>query len=172
MATAVIPIPIKDAIARPRGQKYRTGEKDPNEGLITDPWIKYFSSIGLEVSTSAQRLVSTTLTEQAASISPTSLNIGTTASGLFLVLCRARITRAATTNSSLTVTIGWTESGLTPTDTPFPAITGNTTTSNDGGLVFCLIDSASPITYSTTYASTGATSMQYTLTITVMQIQA
>lgn len=135
-------------------------------------WIQYFTALVLSTSLSPIRLVSETLTAQDASIGATSLNIGTTSSGLFLVTARARISRAATTNSSLTVAIGWTEAGLNPTFTIIPAMTGNTTTTNDSGDVLVLIDAASPITYSTTYASTGATTMQYTVTFVVQQINA
>ena len=135
-------------------------------------WIQYFTALVLNTSLAPIRLVAETLTDQDASIGATSLDIGTTSSGFFRVTARARISRAATTNSSLEVVIGWTESGLNPTYTIIPAITGNTTTSNDSGSVVVLIDSASPITYSTTYASTGATAMQYTVTFIVEQINA
>lgn len=175
MATAVVPIPVQDPIATPRNWvQYPNprGEADPNEGRMPLSWIQYFTSLVLASSLSPQRLVTETLTQQDASIGATSLNIGTTASGLFLVTARARISRAATTSSSLAVSIGWTEAGLSPTSAPFSAITGNTTTSTASGSVLVLIDAASPITYTTTYASVGATTMQYTVTFVVQQIYA
>lgn len=175
MSTSAVPIPVQDPIATPRNWAVYPnprGEADPNEGRMPLSWIQYFTSLVLSASLSPQRLVVESLTQQDASIGATSLNIGTTSSGLFLVQARARISRAATASSSLALSIGWTESGLSLTSSPFAAITGNTTTSNASGSVMVLIDAASPITYTTTYASVGATAMQYTLSIIVQQIYA
>jgi hypothetical protein len=111
----------------------------------------------------------TSLTSQSASIGTTALTLPALSGGVYRVSWYARITTAATVSSSLTVTIGFTETAIT-LSTSGSAITGNTTTTTQSGSVLLQIDAASSLTYSTTYASVGATSMVYRLSLTCEQV--
>lgn len=113
----------------------------------------------------------TPLTAQGASISATPVPMPTLTTGRYLVYAYARITRAGSVSSSLTVTIGWTD-GTVACVRASAALTTNTTAAT---VVFpplpLRIDANASITYATTYADGGgATSMQYSLDVWVQAI--
>ena len=163
------PIPLQDAIAKPRKRGLRPEEKDYNEGRITDAWVKYFQDQTNTFSTSPNRVGSAQLTTQAASISTTSVSTASLPAGLYRLSYYARISRAATVSSSLIVTLGWTDDAVTVTASGV-AMIGNTTATAQGASFMVEIDQASPIVYSTTYASVGGTTMQYKLDVVVEQM--
>lgn len=107
--------------------------------------------------------VGVTASAQSASIGATAVPTGTLEAGIYRVTYYARITRAATTSSSLTVTIGWTD-GVAQTETG-AAMTGNLTTTwqRGGGLI--ALDAGTSVTYAAAYSSVGATAMQYALAV-------
>lgn len=72
----------------------------------------------------------------------------------------------ATTNSSIAVTLGWKANGVAQTEA-FAALTTNLTTTHGSGSVTIRPDSANPITYATTYSSTGGVPMSYLLDVVV-----
>lgn len=109
------------------------------------------------------------LTTQAASISTSDLTDGTWGAGLYRLTYYARITRAGTISSSLTVTFGWTDATQAVTASG-AAITGNTVTTIQTGTILIYSDAASPITYATTYATAGATTMQYRLSVVAERV--
>lgn len=129
-------------------------------------WIRWFNSVQSAISSSYGVLRQASLTDQSASISATSLPVSTLTDGMYRLNYYARITRAATTSSSLTITIQWTHLGVVCTFAT-SALTGNTTTSYTQGTVAFRADLGTNVTYATTYASSGATSMQYSLAITL-----
>lgn len=158
-----VPIPISDAISRPRRDEFaRRNQRDPQEGMVTQPWIDYFTDQGLAVSEAARLQTTVTLTAQGASVAATDMTDGTFSAGFYRVSYYARITQAATTSSSLTVTIDWTEGGVSPSFSG-AAMTGNTVTTVQSETQMLYIDALSPIRYSTAYASVGGTPMQYSL---------
>ena len=121
-------------------------------------WLRYFQSVVDVVNNSARKLSLTSLTAQGASVSATALDTGALDPGLYRITYSARVTRAATTSSSLTVTISW-----------------NTTTTEQNGTVFVhngtnTLVANDVVKYATTYASSGATSMQYSLYVLAEQI--
>jgi len=133
-------------------------------------FIDWITSLTQDVDAAPARLDTVELTAQAASISTTP--IGTPdADGLYRVTFYARITRAATVSSSLTVTLSWTHNGVTVTHS-FSAVTGNTTTTFQSDSLLIRADAATPVSYATTYVSNGATTMQHSLDIVLEQVQA
>lgn len=138
---------------------------------MSDPWIRYFSDMTVRLEDSPERIGLVELTAQAASIAATAIPMPGLSAGLYRVAYYARITTAATNNSSLTVTFDWQDGGVTPTWSG-AAITGNTTTTVQSGTLLLLCAASSPIRYSTTYASNGATAMVYKLYITCEGIAA
>jgi hypothetical protein len=105
------------------------------------------------------------LVGQGASIAASDL-IAIPASGLYRVSYRARVTTAATSSSSLTVTITSTDGGVACAMSS-GAYTGNAVNAPVSGWALVRTDAGVPITYATTYASAGATAMVYRLDLIV-----
>jgi len=119
-----------------------------------------------------------TLTAQSASIGTTNI-VGTAPAGIYNVCWVQQITTAATVSSSLLVTIGW-NNGSSKTTTLFSLNGGvlqisadatNILNSTGGNCIMIFSSANQPITYATTYASVGATPMQYALFITAERLQ-
>lgn len=117
------------------------------------------------------------LTTQAASIGTTNI-LATADAGMYEVTYAQVVTQAATTSSSLLTTIGWNSGaaqtsslgsiiGATPVTT---ADSGNAVGRHKAGSIVLYSAAGQAITYATTYASAGATAMQYTLTISIRRI--
>jgi hypothetical protein len=160
------PIPLQDAIARaPRS------ENDQLAGFLTDPWVEFFNRWVGQTNASPFVQNSVAVTAQSASIGATDFSGGALGAGYYRLTYYARITQAAGTSSSLTVTFSWTESAVALAVSG-AAMTGNTTTTVQSGSVMVLIDDAAPISYSTTYASVGVPVMQYRLSVVIEDVQA
>lgn len=151
------PLP-EDAIAEIPNSK--TGV--PTGAFLSRAWGFFFQTLVNVYNRCPNRVGQTNLEAQEASIGATDLADGTLGAGFYRLSYYARVTRAATTSSSLTVTLQWTDSGVGMSQSG-AAVTGNLTTSGQTGTVLIYSDGASPITYSTTYASVGATTMTYRL---------
>lgn len=139
---------------------------------ITAPWLEYLTSLTQTLDRSPSRAETVTRTGLTASIGTTPIPSAALSSGLYRISVYGRITRAATTSSSLTVTISWTEDGISLSES-YSAVTGNTTTTVLTGPPKLLkIDANSPVSYSTTYASVGGTTMIYELSIVLERVDA
>lgn len=149
-----IPIPLQEPIAEAK-------TTNPLRGFITFSWIQWLTSIAQSISLTATAVGGANISDQSASVPATDLASSVLSAGLYEVKWYARITQAATVSSSLTVTIDWTEDGGAQSYTA-PAITGNTTTTKQPDIqLFLPIDGASPVRYTLTYASVGATPMKF-----------
>ena len=140
-------------------------------GLVALSWLNWFTSLQQDVQAAAARLKTVSLTAQAASLAATPIPVGVLKSGLYRVGYMARITTAASTSSSLTVAIGFTTGGVSCSLSGV-ALTGNTTSTVQSGTYLVLVDGASPVTYTTTYASVGATAMAYSLSVVLEKVDA
>lgn len=135
--------------------------------LDTAAWHPFLMSLQTRVESSPERLTILDTGELDASVATTPLQLPALASGLYRISVYARITQAATTNSSLIVTLSHTDGGASPSKST-TAMTGNTTaTTNDPFVHLVHIDASTSINYATTYASTGATVMKYRAFIVV-----
>lgn len=132
-------------------------------GRVSPFWQPWFERIVAAV-TAMERLASVALTTQEASIAATDVGASLPAAGLYRVSYYARITRAATTSSSLTVTLSWTDGGVACSQAG-AAMTGNTTATVQSDSVVVSVDAATAIQYATTYGTVGATTMQYALSL-------
>lgn len=166
------PLPMQDRIARAkRSEIYGPRQDDPQEGFISDPWADYMSRMAQSISAAATRISSASLTDQGASIAGTDISNGGQPAGLYKIFYHARITQAATTSSSLTVTLSWTDGGVAQSQS-FAAITGNTTATMQSNFLMIHTDTGTPIQYATTYASVGGTPMQYRFDVVLEVSQA
>ena len=135
-------------------------------GLVPRVWVSWLQALAQQVDAAAFRVQTVSLTAQGATIATTSVPIPSITYGLYRVSYALRITRAATSSSSATVTVGW-KDGTVSCAQAFTAVTGNTTATVQSGTVLVRCDAAGPITYAVAYASTGATSMQFQLDVVV-----
>ena len=104
---------------------------------------------------------------QAASIGTTALlAAGTLSAVRFRISIEVSISQQATTSSSLQVRINTTSDGVARSML-MPAITSNDRTKPESVTWLVRADSPLLLTFDTTYASVGATAMQYELTIAV-----
>lgn len=109
------------------------------------------------------------LTAQSASISATNIpGSASVAAGMYKISWNFRITTAATTSSSLLVTIGYNDGAAETMASS--AYTGNSTTAPQSGSVTVYSAAATAITYATTYASSAAAEMKYQLIVGVEQM--
>jgi hypothetical protein len=158
MAFTSAPAPIKDDIATPARK-------------VAQTWIEYFASRDQAIDRAPSRAQTVTITGQGASIGVTPIPGAALAEGLYRASYHVRVTRAATTSSSITPAITFTSGGVSCTHTG-TAVTGNTTGSVGSGTFLLKIDSSTPVSYSAVYASVGGTSMQFELSITLERIDA
>jgi hypothetical protein len=103
-------------------------------------------------------------TAQAASISATNL-LASAPAGLYKVSYYLNITQAATTSSSITLTVTWTDGSGTLQTFTTPAIVKNTVGYFISDIFALESGAAQNIQFSTTYSSVGATPMQYSLRV-------
>ena len=151
-----VPIPHFDPVVKP-------------DRFLTEPWERWFDQLQIILEASAARVASVGLTAQAGSLTE-DLDTGGLDAGLYRVSYYARITQAATLNSSLTIAFHWTDGGITQTFTG-AAITGNTTTSYQSETQLIHVDALSPLTYAALYASAGAIPMQFSLYFTLEEVE-
>jgi hypothetical protein len=108
---------------------------------------------------------------QTAAIATTAISLGDDVpAGPYRVSVYLRLTRAATTNSSVQVTIGWTEGAVSKTLSG-AAYTGNAINTCAAPFDALIeIDEHTDLTYAVAYSSTGATSAQYAVTVLVEKV--
>jgi hypothetical protein len=133
---------------------------------ILESW---FQNLFDTVNACPERLQQVTLINQDASIATTAIPLQTFPQGLYRVTWYARVTRAATVSSSLSLEIGFLD-GTVACSVQASVGSGNTTDTWQSGTVVVQSDLDGPITYETTYASSGATSMRYSLRVVLERI--
>ena len=157
MAINLAPFPIRTGVTM-----------DPTR-LLTRPWVAWLTELVQKVDNDPTIVSSVSLTGKSASISATTFTRALSAAGVYRIGYFARITTAASTSGSLTVTIGGVNGGVT-CSLAGSAITGNTTTTVQSGNVYLQSDASTNLTYTTTYASSGGTAMVYSLWMTVERV--
>lgn len=170
MANEYAPLPTRDPIAVPHPQDQRTPlvEKLPRL-VVGDKFVRWFSGLAGEVNARPKRQIHRKLTAQAAAIATTPLAIGTVYEGIWRVSVTVRVTRAATTSSEVRVTISWTEGGVAQSEQT-TLLNGNLTSTREGRTFIIRADGSTPISYATSYASVGATTMQYSLDVVAEEL--
>ena len=132
--------------------------------LMSGDWIRWIlnSVFGVLSNTATVFPQRVTLTSQSASIGITTIPLPLLVAGTYQVGYYARITQPDGVSSSLTTTFHWTESAI-PLQISGPAMTGDTTTTVQSGLLPLVVDGNTAISYATTYASNTPGSMKYRL---------
>ena len=160
----------------PRSSPIVASQVDPSTGqsvltgYISSAWDTYFQLSQVpRIEASPERLSTVDTGSKTAAISTTALPIGSVTAGLYRVTYYARITTAASTSSSLTVTIGWADSSITCSQAG-AAMTGNTTSTVQSSTILFRSDQSAPLTYATAYSSSGGTAMVYRVYLVAEQI--
>lgn len=138
--------------------------------LLTDVWREWFGRVPSTFTSIPNVLNTKSLTAQAASISATDFQNTVLQEGFYRATYRVQITQAATTSSSIVITFTWTDGGVVQTAVGDPVI-GNTVTTGQSDSILMKVDAGTSVQYSVTYASVGATAMQYAFTATLERIQ-
>lgn len=138
----------------------RQSGKSRLSGFASSDWINWFLELVNRMNRAPEKIGAVSLTNQSASIGATSIGIPAPSTGRFRVGYYIRQTQAATTSASLTVTMGWTDDGVSCTQAG-AALTGNTTATQQNGTLTVKADQATGLTYSVTYASVGATPCKF-----------
>ena len=140
------------------------------DGLLTAAWRKWFERLPDTLDAIPSRINAVSLNSQSTSLPATDFSSAVLLAGLYRATYYARITQAATTSSSLTVSFSWTEGGVTQTATGAP-IVGNTTATGQSDSIIIQVDKGTAVNYATTYSSTGATAMQYAIRFVLEKIK-
>ena len=164
------PIPLYDPIARVKRKEYGKRE-DPLEGHLTRPWVDYFNNLVKTLAAAPSRKNVVELPAQQAAIGATDLSGGSLSAGIYRLSWWVRITRAATTSSSVTVTLDYSDGGAALAFSG-AALAGNTITTWQSESKLIRVDVGSPVRYSTAYASVGAVPMQYALVFVLEEVKA
>lgn len=143
---------------------YQTALVDQPGDNMTAVWTRWLLTLITRVQQSAPILSTVSLTNQSASIGTTSIPVGGQAAGLFQVAWYLRITTAAGVASSATVTIGNTDHAVSCSQSG-AAVTGNTTSTIQSGVVVVRADQAIAPTYAVAYVSNPAAAMKFSLDV-------
>lgn len=138
------------------------------QGILMQPWQIWLRGVVDALNAAPQVQTRVTGTPTGATIPSTVLLADTGSAGVFRVSWFLRITQAATTSSSVAVTVAFTD-GVSLTVSG-AAVTGNTTSTFQQQSVIVRCDANSSLSYSTTYSSVGATPMQYALSVVVERV--
>lgn len=133
---------------------------------MTKQFADWLLALVQRAQTVAVAVASLGLTAQSASLGLTA--VVPVASGVYRVSWHVRVTTAASTSSSIQVSVVSTEGGVACTQSG-PAYAGNATNAPQSGTVLVHADPNTPISVSTTYASVG-TPMLYALDVVVEQL--
>ena len=112
--------------------------------LVESLWARWFLSLLERINAVPVIQASVSLTAQGAAVATTDLD-ASIEGGLYRVTYALNVTRAATTSSSFTTTIGWTTNGVSCSSVG-AAVTGNTTSTHQGGTVVLNADADTLVT--------------------------
>jgi len=139
-------------------------------GFLHFEWERWFERIPSTLNSIPNVLNLVSLSDQSAAITTTDFADSTLLKATYRVSYHARISRAATTSSILTLTFTWEEDGVTQTVTG-AAMNGNTTTTRQSDSFLLRSDAGEAVNYAAAYTTVGATSMLYTLDISLEMIR-
>jgi|TARA_R110002110_G_scaffold1276_5_gene5177 hypothetical protein len=160
MASQLAPTP-EFVVERPVVQQAITGR-------VTQAMRYWLLALADRLNRTPEVVQTVSLTTQAASLGATTISVLSLPAGVYRLSAAARITTAASSSSSLTLTFGWTQAVTCTASSA--AITGNTTATTGSFMVVVRADAATALTYATTYASSGGTAMVYRIDVAVEQL--
>lgn len=133
------------------------------QGYVAPIWETWLRTLWNALNRTPQVLVSQTWTAQAVRIATTTVLVAPV-TGLYRLSYVVRVTQAATTSSSLQVTLGWTDGGQALTMLG-ESLIGNTVTTSETLSVLVRADAKTALTVAASYSSGGTTPMQFGLSV-------
>lgn len=137
----------------------------PGAWTVTNSWFDWLLNLATLIVQTARRLKTVALDDQSDSIGATALLAGNPG-GRYRVTVFLHITQAASVDSSILATIGFTVGGDACSLSTANLIT-NTTDSVVSESFLVEHDQAVALTYATTYTSVGGTPMEYSIRVVV-----
>ena len=153
MASQLAPTP-EFVVERPVVQQAITGR-------VTQAMRYWLLALADRLNRTPEVVQTVSLTTQAASLGATTISVLSLPAGVYRLSAAARITTAASSSSSLTLTFGWTQA---------VTCTASSTATTGSFMVVVRADAATALTYATTYASSGGTAMVYRIDVAVEQL--
>lgn len=139
-------------------------------GYLSVPWGDWAEGVDTALDLSASVFGQASVTASGASIGTTPITTTPLTSGLYRVSYYLTETQADNVGSSIIVTVSWTDGGTTRTLSS-AALLANSVLAAGTGTFLLRSDAGAPVTYSTTYATTGgAPPMLYALQIILEQV--
>lgn len=136
-------------------------------GRISKLWTRWFSDLSNRLELSASRQASVRLpVGSSGTVEVTPFALGIVQAGVYRISGYMRVTQPATTSSSFTLSLHWTDGGV-PCSVTFAAVTGNTTSTTQSFTYNVRVDTATAIGYAVAYVSVGAVAMEYRLDVNV-----
>lgn len=164
MSTTLAPPPLRTTLADVDEYPQRTY-------FLSRPWVEWLNALVNFIKASAIVGSVTGSTPMAGALPLTTIPLQTDFSGLARVTWYLRITQAASANSSVSVTIQYTDGGVVRTLTG-AALTTNVVTAFQSITTFVRCDPGTPVQYATSYSSQGSRPMLYTLDLIVEAMEA
>lgn len=164
------PFPYSDPISLPRRAEYKDSS-DPQEGLVSKPWIDAFTALMTLMEKTPARIASVALFDQQDSIAATDMTDGNITTGFYEIKYHLRVTDPAAAASDLFIDLAWTGDGtsrsFTGTDMPL-----NDAREYDYRSIPVFIDAKTPVTYAVTYTTGLGVPMEYALHIVLQELLA
>jgi hypothetical protein len=163
------PPPYRDNVTT----QVRAGNSLTMASKLTRQWEAWFGLLVAAFAGLSRKMGSVAVTGHAAAIGATAVPTVPYVSGLYVVRYYIRVSRAATTSSSLQVTIVWTDGTVAAPvamQETGAALVGNTTATHESGTMLIRCVANTDITYAVAYASVGATSCQFNFDIFVDEV--
>lgn len=161
--TAVMPTPLDVAIGHVPGAE---GAK-PSDVSTDESWLTYFLALAKAFGEALRALLVANVVDQASAIGTTPIALGS--AGSYALFIYVHVTQAASTSSSVAVTLSWIDKGHACSVT-FPALVGNTVGTVDAAFFTMDVDQPGIVNYATAYASVGAVPMQHKLRIHAVRL--
>ena len=154
------PVPMRSPVLESGAQDPH--KKQPFMAVLHREIVNWLRLLANAASAASQFVANVALSGQSAAVPST--DAATLPGGLYRIGYNLTISQAATSSSSAQPTISWTNNSVSCSQV-FAAVTGNTTASQSSDQIVVSVDANTPVSYSISYASSGATPMLYSFNL-------
>lgn len=134
-------------------------------GYFNRTWVNFFDALWTRLAANSAFLKRLSVPEQSAALPATPIPVGSVEAGWYRVSVYLRVTQAATTSGDVTVTIEHVDNSIN-CEQDSQTVT-NDVTKPISDTLLVKMDAGSPLTFTTTYNSVGATQLKYRVDVLV-----